>query len=67
MVKLRIQTLTCLRCAHRWVPRQTDVRICPKCKSARWDVPRQNQQGLRSDIKADRPRARTRKRQKGGG
>src|SRR6266851_3923619 len=35
MVKLRIPTLTCLRCAHRWVPRQTDVRICPKCKNAR--------------------------------
>jgi Zn finger protein HypA/HybF involved in hydrogenase expression len=63
MVKLRIPTLTCLRCGHRWVPRQTDVRICPKCKSARWDVPRRTNQGLRSDIKKPgRRRASTRKR-----
>ena len=29
--------LTCLRCGHSWVPRMHDVRICPSCKSARWD------------------------------
>ncbi len=62
MVKLRIPTLTCLRCGHRWVPRQPDVRICPACKSARWDVPRQNGQGLRSAIKSGRKRAGARRR-----
>ena len=62
MVKLRIPTLTCLRCDHHWIPRQADVRLCPKCKSVRWDQPRLTRQGLRSDIKADRKRAPTRKR-----
>lgn len=32
--------LTCLRCGHRWIPRQNDVRICPKCKTPYWDKPR---------------------------
>ena len=30
--------LTCLRCGHVWTPKTDDVRICPKCKSARWDT-----------------------------
>ena len=31
--------LHCLRCNHFWLPRKaiTEIRICPKCKSARWD------------------------------
>ena len=32
--------IKCKRCGHEWVPRQVDVRICPKCKSALWDVPK---------------------------
>lgn len=29
----------CKACGHRWFPRSFDrPRICPKCKSARWDV-----------------------------
>jgi hypothetical protein len=27
----------CRRCGHHWLPRIADVRICPACKSARWD------------------------------
>ena len=30
MVKLRIPTLTCLRCAHRWVPRQPGRADLPR-------------------------------------
>lgn len=30
--------LKCLRCGHKWKPRGEAVRICPKCKSAWWDV-----------------------------
>jgi len=43
MAKLKIvlpKPLTCKRCGHEWVPRQVDVRICPKCKSPYWDVPK---------------------------
>lgn len=34
---IKIQTLKCKRCGHEWTPRQADVRICPKCKSASWN------------------------------
>jgi predicted Zn-ribbon and HTH transcriptional regulator len=33
----------CERCDHEWVPRDKDQepKVCPKCKSAYWDTPRQ--------------------------
>jgi len=34
------ERLQCLRCKYEWYPRRTDVRICPTCKSARWNEPR---------------------------
>ena len=40
MAIVRIPMLTCLRCGHRWVPRIPDVRLCARCKSARWDQPK---------------------------
>ena len=39
-MKVRITPLHCLRCGHAWFPRSNDVRICPRCKTARWDEPR---------------------------
>jgi hypothetical protein len=36
----QIQELHCLRCGHRWIPRVKDIRICARCKSARFDTPR---------------------------
>ena len=40
-VKIKLPNpLTCLRCGYVWTPRQVDVRICPKCKSAKWDIPK---------------------------
>jgi len=35
-----ISHLTCCRCHHSWIPRQKDIRICPKCKSPYWDKPK---------------------------
>lgn len=32
--------LKCLRCSKEWFPRKEDVRICPECKSARFDEPK---------------------------
>jgi uncharacterized OB-fold protein len=37
MKKIKLQKLKCLRCGHKWVPTQEEIRICPKCKSAYWD------------------------------
>jgi len=34
--------LECKRCEHTWYPRKEEVRICPKCKSAYWDLPRKD-------------------------
>lgn len=36
-MKVRLPRLKCLKCGYEWTPRQTDIRICPNCKSARWD------------------------------
>ena len=36
-VKL-MRKLHCKKCGHWWLPRKEDVRVCPKCKSYRFDV-----------------------------
>jgi len=30
------------RCSHTWLPRESGEkpRVCPKCKSPRWDLPK---------------------------
>jgi predicted Zn-ribbon and HTH transcriptional regulator len=35
----------CQKCGHKWFPRVKDVRICPKCKSVRWDKPKKGGKG----------------------
>jgi len=40
-VKVEVSYLTCLRCGHQWIPRKSDVRYCPKCKSVYWDTPKE--------------------------
>ena len=37
---IKIPTLECKKCKHRWTPRKTDVRLCPHCKTAYWDKER---------------------------
>ena len=39
-MKAEIKKLECLRCGHKWIPRKTDVRQCPKCKTPYFDVKR---------------------------
>jgi len=36
--KKQMPKLKCLRCSYEWNPRVEDVRICPNCRSAYWDV-----------------------------
>ena len=26
----------CKRCGYKWTPRVPDVKMCPKCKSLKW-------------------------------
>jgi len=37
-MKLKLEKLRCKKCGHTWIPRKEDVRYCPKCKTAYWDV-----------------------------
>jgi predicted nucleotidyltransferase len=32
--------LHCHRCVYTWTPRRTPVRMCPRCKSKLWKVPK---------------------------
>ena len=40
--KVQIWGFRCERCSHEWVPRDRtkDPTVCPKCKSAYWNIPR---------------------------
>jgi Zn finger protein HypA/HybF involved in hydrogenase expression len=37
---IEVKQLNCMRCGHKWYPRQTTVRICPHCKTPYWDIER---------------------------
>jgi len=40
-VIVKVEKFKCLRCGFIWKPHNPDnVRICPKCKSARFDEPK---------------------------
>jgi len=41
-MKVQITGFKCERCGYIWRPRlpEDKIKICPKCKSAYWNVPR---------------------------
>jgi len=39
-MKVNIPKFECKRCSHKWSPRQSEIRMCPKCKSPYWDTPK---------------------------
>ncbi len=50
MGKIQVWAYQCERCGHYWLPhhkedekRQVEPRVCPKCKSPYWNVPRKEQ------------------------
>jgi len=49
-MKIKLPTLRCRRCDHRWIPTQPVIRICPKCKSAGWETKRTTRRGLRREV-----------------
>lgn len=52
-----ISIKTCLRCGHEW-PTTGDPRVCPKCKSPYWDIPKREKK-IRSGGRFDRKGAKT--------
>jgi len=48
--RILLHSYKCDKCGHEWLPRkqengkeQPDPRVCPKCKSPFWNVPRKEQ------------------------
>jgi len=39
-MKVELKQIKCERCGHTWTPRKTDIRMCPKCKTPYFDIPR---------------------------
>jgi predicted nucleotidyltransferase len=39
-VRVELPVLHCYRCIFSWHPTVAIVRICPRCKSPNWDVPK---------------------------
>jgi len=37
-MKFQVNYVECMRCKHQWVPRIVEVRMCPACKSYKWDL-----------------------------
>ena len=43
MGRITLKGYACDRCKHKWIPREStkgEPRVCPKCKSPYWNVPR---------------------------
>lgn len=47
---VEIKKLTCLHCSHTWVPKQSDVRSCPSCRSYNWDKPKKEKTNVEKKI-----------------
>ena len=48
MGNIKLEGYVCERCGHKWVPRETtteEPKVCPKCKSPYWNVPKKNRKG----------------------
>ena len=39
-MQVKVEKLECLRCNYKWVPRNEDVRQCPKCRTTHWETAR---------------------------
>ena len=39
-MKIKLPELKCRRCGKEWTPRTSEVRECPKRKSSKWDLPK---------------------------
>ena len=47
MGKIKLEGFVCERCGHKWVPRETTIeepKVCPKCKSPYWNMPRKSEE-----------------------
>jgi predicted Zn-ribbon and HTH transcriptional regulator len=43
MPQITLKGHLCGRCGHKWLPKEEKkdkLKVCPKCKSPYWDMPR---------------------------
>ncbi len=40
-MQVKLKKIKCVRCGWEWKPRKEDVRQCPKCKTAYFDIEKQ--------------------------
>ena len=46
-----MKKMKCLRCGHEWYKRRPEKpRICPKCKSADWNVEKKNASSWKDEV-----------------
>jgi len=39
--EITVMKCKCERCGHKWITRKKEMpKVCPKCKSPYWDVPK---------------------------
>jgi hypothetical protein len=48
--RIPIRRYRCLRCGHRWIPRESFVRVCPGCRSPYWDVSKHSKKKNRAHV-----------------
>lgn len=53
-MEVKLTVLECLRCGHKWIPRQPTRTICPKCKSKVWFKPKDKKKNT-LDRQLDKP------------
>ena len=47
-IEIKREGFRCERCGHEWVPLdvKNPPRVCPKCKSPYWDLPKEKPEPL---------------------
>jgi predicted Zn-ribbon and HTH transcriptional regulator len=40
-MQVKLEKLECKRCGYLWIPRKIEIRQCPKCKTAYWEIPKE--------------------------
>lgn len=50
-IEVKVKGYKCNNCNYEWLPRSNKEKplICPRCKSARWDLPKKlKEKGLKA-------------------
>ena len=41
-MRIIMKKIKCKRCLHEWIPRKSEIRMCPRCKTPWFDIPKNN-------------------------